>query len=488
MSEVRVRFAPSPTGYLHVGGARTALFNWLFARKHQGRFLLRIEDTDRERSTPQAMEAIFEGLRWLGLDWDEEPVFQSVRIREHQALVQRLLDVGAAYPCFCDPEQLAKRQKETGEYGYPGTCRSIPPEEAARKIAGGEPYAVRFRTPEGETVFEDGVHGEIRTNNREISDFILLRRDGTPVYQVAVVADDSYLRISHIIRGDDHITNTPKQILIYKALGLPVPKFAHVPLILGSDKKRLSKRHGATSITEYRERGILPQAMCNFLALLGWNPGDDREILSVQELIQAFSIEGIHPSGAVFDEAKLDWMNGKYIAMLSPSEVWAGIKPHLLDWLQREAAAQGADSNHPPPDDATGLRLASLFRERLRRFSEAPLKMAYFFRDPDRMDEKGLRKFWKPHTPEMLRRLAQTLENLPSWTQESLETCFDLFLSELNRDLNHPGDLTRPDLIHPVRLAVTGGTASPGIFEVLEILGKEVVLRRLRKAAASPIS
>ncbi len=471
MSEVRVRFAPSPTGYLHVGGARTALFNWLFARKHRGRFLLRIEDTDRERSTPQAIEAIFDGLRWLGLDWDEDPVFQSARIREHQALVEQLLDAGAAYPCFCDPEELARRQKETGGYGYPGTCRAIPPEEAARRIADGEAHAVRFRTPEGETIFVDGVHGEIRTRNCEISDFILLRRDGTPVYQVAVVADDVFMRITHIIRGDDHITNTPKQLLIYRALGLPEPRFAHVPLILGPDKKRLSKRHGATSIMEYRERGILPQAMRNFLALLGWNPGDDREILSLDELIQAFSIEGIHPSGAVFDEAKLDWMNGKYIAALDAASVWAGIKPYLRDWLQREAPSLGTNRHL---DDETGVKLAEMFRERLRRFAEAPQKMAYFFCDPGQMDEKGKKKFWKPPLTEAVGILTGRLKEVEPWTRDRLEECFDRFAGERN--------LSRSDLIHPVRLAVTGGSASPGIFEVLEVLGRETTLRRLEKA------
>jgi glutamyl-tRNA synthetase len=474
MSEVRVRFAPSPTGYLHVGGARTALFNWLFARKHRGRFLLRIEDTDRERSTPQAIEAIFEGLRWLGLDWDEEPVFQSARILEHQALVRRLLDVGAAYPCFCDPERLAQQQAAGGGFGYPGTCRALPPEEAARRIAAGEPHAVRFRTPEGETVFADGVHGEIRTRNREISDFILLRRDGTPVYQVAVVADDVFMGITHIIRGDDHITNTPKQILIYQALGLSAPKFAHVPLILGPDKKRLSKRHGATSITEYRERGILPQAMRNFLALLGWNPGDDRELLSLEELIQAFSIEGIHPSGAVFDEAKLDWMNGKYIAALDVAEVWAGMKPFLRDWLQRESMSRTEVESRPLLSDEMGLKLAALFRERLRRFSEAPQKTAYFFRDPEKLDEKGKRKYWQPPLPDAVRILTDRLKEVEPWTREALEQCFDRFAGERN--------LSRSDLIHPVRLAVTGGTASPGIFEVLEILGRETTLRRLQKA------
>lgn len=466
MSTSIVRFAPSPTGYLHVGGARTALFNWLFARHHGGKFLLRIEDTDRERSTPEAVDAIFEGLRWLGLDWDGKPLFQSTRLREHQELVQQLLERNAAYRCFCDPEELTRQQKERGgAFGYPGICRNLAAQEIESRLTAGIPFAIRFRTPEGETVFKDGVHGEIRTNNQDISDFILLRRDSTPVYQVAVVADDAFMGVTHIIRGDDHITNTPKQILIYQALELPVPQFAHVPLILGPDKKRLSKRHGATSVTDYRARGILPEAMRNFLALLGWNPGDDREVMSVEELTQAFSIEGINPSGAVFDEEKLEWMNGQYIMKLSAEEVWEGIKPFILKWCEAE--------NVSPPQDDYGLKLAGLFHERLRDFAEAPEKVEYFLRDPVTMDEKGLRKHWKEDTPDHLRRLVAELESPLSWERELLENLFNRLTDEFQ--------LKRADLIHPVRLALTGRTASPGIFDVLLLLGREVSLRRLEK-------
>jgi len=465
-----LRFAPSPTGYLHVGGARTALFNWLIARKLGGQFLLRIEDTDRERSTPEAVQAIFDGLRWLGLDWDGEPLFQSTRLKAHQELVQQLLDRGAAYRCFCDPQELERQQKTAEKggktWGYPGTCRNLSNPAVEAKLAAGQAYAVRFRTPEGETIFHDSVHGEIRTNNRHIGDFILLRRDGAPVYQVAVVADDVHMGITHIIRGDDHITNTPKQILIYQALGLPIPQFAHVPLILGSDKKRLSKRHGATSVIEYRDRGILPEALRNFLALLGWNPGDDREIMTLDELIAAFSLEAINPAGAVFDEAKLDWMNGRYIARRSDAEIWEGIKPFLKAWCAQETVQL--------PDDTFGLKLAALFRERLRRYSEAPDKMDYFLHDPQEFDPKGMKKYWKPETPQQLARLHEALQGLSLWTKENLENAFERAAADLRLD--------RADLIHPVRLALTGRTATPGIFEVLELLGKEVSLRRLRKS------
>jgi len=461
MSSPVFRFAPSPTGYLHVGGARTALFNYLLARKLGGKFLLRIEDTDRERSTPQAVQAIFDGLHWLGLDWDGEPLFQSTRLKEHQNLVRQLMARGAAYRCYCDPERL-KASSDT--FGYPGTCRKLSDSHIQENLSAGKPFAVRFRTPEGETIFHDGVHGEIRTANREISDFILLRRDGTPVYQVAVVADDAHMGVTYIIRGDDHITNTPKQILIHQALGLPVPQFAHVPLILGPDKKRLSKRHGATSVTEYRDRGILPEAVRNFLALLGWNPGDDREIMSLDELIQAFSVEAINPSGAVFDEAKLDWMNGQYIMRLSDEQIWAGLSPHLAEWCRREAVS--------PPTDVLGLKLAALFRERLRRFSEAPEKMDYFLRDPATMDEKGKKKHWKAHTPEQLARLAAAFRELSAWSKEALEKAVDQVSAEFGAN--------RSELIHPLRLALTGKTATPGIFEIIEILGRETTLRRLK--------
>lgn len=476
MSEVRVRFAPSPTGYLHVGGARTALFNWMFARHHKGKFFLRIEDTDRQRSTPEAVEAIFSGLRWLELGWDEEPLFQSRRLEAHQELVQTLLDRGAAYHCFCDPETLAAEQKaaeKRGEYyRYPGTCRKLSADDVAGKLAAGQSHAVRFKVPEGQTYFRDAVYGDVTVQHGEVEDFILLRRDGTPVYQVAVVADDIHMGVTHIIRGDDHLSNTPKQILLYKALDLPVPQFAHVPLILGPDKKRLSKRHGATSVTEYRQRGILAAAMRNFLALLGWSPGDDREIMSLNELIEAFNLERINPSGAVFDETKLLWMNGKYISSLSDQEVWDNIRPLLQPLCQYASAA--------PPDDALGLRLAELFRERLRTFAEAPDMLAYFICEPTSWDEKGVRKFWKEDTPGRLSVLFQEFEALEVWDRATIEAVFERIADQQ--------EVNRSKLIHPVRLALTGRTATPGIFEVMELLGREVCLERLKRAIeAGPV-
>lgn len=468
MSEVRVRFAPSPTGYLHVGGARTALFNWLFARHHKGKFLLRIEDTDRQRSTPEAVKAIFDGLSWLGLDWDEEPVFQSSRLREHQRLVEELLQRGSAYRCFCDPQKLTQERngavKSSQEFGYPGTCRHLSAEEIESKLSAGVPFAVRFKTVHGRTSFTDVVNAEVNVDNREIGDFILQRRDGTPVYQVAVVADDSFMGITHVIRGDDHLTNTPKQILIYKALGLPIPQFAHVPLILGTDRKRLSKRHGATSVMEYQRRGILSEAMRNFLLLLGWSPGDERELMTTEEMIASFHLEGINASGAVFDEIKLQWMNGQYMARLSVDQIWSNIQPHLRSFCQQ--------ANLPEPEEELGRKLAALYRERLRSFSEAPQRMGFFFQDPVSYDEKGMKKHWKSDTSGQLKDLLSALKELPVWKVEALETC-------VNQTAEKHGT-SRAHIIHPLRLALTGGTASPGIFEIMEILGREICLRRMQ--------
>src|SRR5271155_1450274 len=310
----RVRFAPSPTGYLHVGGARTALFNWLFARHTGGTFILRIEDTDFERSSEEMVGGILEGMTWLGLDWDEGPFFQSKRLDLYKAVAEKLIAVGSAYPCFCTKQELELRRAEAAAAGrppmYARRCRRLAPEETAAKRAAGQPAAVRFAVPEGgSTSFDDAVFGKIEFANSEIEDFVLLRSDGIPTYHLSVVADDMDMRLTHIIRGADHISNTPKQVLQYLALGAPLPVFAHLPLILGPDKTRLSKRHGATSVGSYQEEGNLPEAFCNFLALLGWSPGDDREMFSGQDLIDNFSLTGISKANAVFNPDKLAWFN-----------------------------------------------------------------------------------------------------------------------------------------------------------------------------------
>ena len=317
MPPVRVRFAPSPTGYLHVGGARTALFNWLFARHQGGVYILRIEDTDADRSRPELTEAVIEGLRWLGLNWDEGPYHQSERLESYRALAARLEKSGHAYPCFCTPGELDLRRKTAEKSGkpwkYDGRCRALPAAEVAARRAG-QSHAIRFRVPaSGETRYHDLVFGEMAVAHNEIEDFVLLRSDRLPTYHLGVVADDLEMRITHVIRGADHLSNTPKQILMYQALGETPPAFAHVPLILGPDKTRLSKRHGATSVTTYRDEGFLPEAFRNFLALLGWSPGDDRELMPTEELVQRFSLEQVSRTNAVFDRSKLEWFNAEYL-------------------------------------------------------------------------------------------------------------------------------------------------------------------------------
>ena len=336
MSSDRLRFAPSPTGYLHVGGARTALFNWLYARHYGGQFLLRIEDTDKLRSTEESTRAIFDGFKWLGLDWDEEVVHQGANLARHQADVQRLLETGRAYRCFCTTEELDEQRaaaKARGEaFRYDRRCDRLLTDEVVRRVAAGMPFVVRFRMPAGTTSWDDLVHGVISFANEDIGegDFIILRSDGTPIYNLAVVSDDIAMRITLVMRGDDHVSNTPKQILLYEALGAGVPKFAHLPMIHGPDGKKLSKRHGATAVGDYEHMGILPDAMLNFLALLGWSPGGDIEVMTLPQMVELFSTDGLSKKAAIFDMAKLEWMNGQHLSMTSPEELAKRLIPLIL--------------------------------------------------------------------------------------------------------------------------------------------------------------
>ena len=329
-SGVRVRFAPSPTGFLHVGGARTAIFNWLFARNRGGVFVLRIEDTDLARSSGPMTRAILDGMAWLGLSADEGPFYQAAERERHEADAARLVGAGHAYRCFCSPESIKEARQASVEYMYPRTCRGIDPGESQRRADSGEPFAVRFAVPrDGQTMWCDEVHGETTFANDLIEDFVILRSDGSPTYMLSVVSDDLAMRISHVIRGDDHLSNTPKQILLYRALGSKPPVFAHLPLIFGDDKKRLSKRHGALSVLEYRDQGYLPEAMLNFLALLGWSPGDDRQVLDRATLIREFDLGGVGRSGAVFDLKKLDWLNGEILGAMSPESLEPLVRPEM---------------------------------------------------------------------------------------------------------------------------------------------------------------
>ncbi len=471
-STVRVRFAPSPTGYLHIGGARTALFNFLFARKTGGQFLLRIEDTDLVRSSPEMTGNILDSLRWLGLSWEGEPVRQSERRLQHEAVCRDLLHRGLAYPCFCDPEELKKKKENApqngADYRYDRTCFGVPSGEAEKRMREGTPYAVRFKVPDGKTVFRDRVRGEVSFDNAGIDDFVLLRSDGSPVYQVAVVADDHAMGITCVIRGDDHLSNTPKQVLLYRALGWPEPEFAHVPMILGPDKKRLSKRHGATSVEEYRRQGILPEALRNFLALLGWSPGGDREILSLDEMIEAFSLSNVSGKSAVFDETKLAWMNQQYLQNLSEEALVERVLPFL-------------PAGTVDPESENGRRLLSglvrMMRPRVQKLSEYFGQGRYFFIDPADYDSEAVRKHWAdPSVAGILDALAADLSTVAEWNAAEIEKSVRKLADQLK--------IKAGQVIHPVRLALTGSGASPGLFELMEALGSETVLRRLEQAAA----
>jgi glutamyl-tRNA synthetase len=478
----RLRFAPSPTGYLHVGGARTALFNWLYARRHGGAFVLRIEDTDAERSSDEMVEGILEGLRWLGLDWDEGPhaggpygpYFQSQRLDRYRAMAERLVGSGRGYHCYCTPEMLRQRREAAPAGGggegwkYDRVCLALTAERRAALEAGGAPRAVRFKVPDGRTGFEDLVHGPIGFQGEHLEDFVVLRSDGHPTYHLSVVADDIDMRITHVVRGDDHISNTPKQVLLYQAFEAPLPQFAHVPLILGPDRKRLSKRHGATSVTEYRRLGYLPEAMVNFLALLGWSPGTDQELFSRDELVAAFTLEGISGGNAVFNPEKLDWFNGQHLARLPPAERAARVEPAL-----RQAGLWH--------DSFAGERrewfftVLDLLTPRVRRLDDLAAIGRPFFADDVEYDPAAVRThLGDPDVPAHLAALRERLAALDPFERRALE-------AELRALADRRG-VKAARLIHAVRVAVTGRAVSPGLFEVLELLGRERTLTRLENA------
>jgi glutamyl-tRNA synthetase len=465
----RVRFAPSPTGFLHVGGARTALFNWLFARHHGGVFVLRIEDTDRERSSDEMTQAILDGMRWLGLEWEEGPHHQADGLLRHQQDARRLVAAASGYRCFCTVEELDARRNEHPDgpnaFRYDRRCAAIPPEQSTARAAAGEPHTIRFLVPAGRTAWHDAVHGEIGFDNADIEDFIILRTDGTPIYNMAVVSDDVDMRITHVIRGDDHISNTPKQILLYEALGAAVPTFAHVPMILGPDGKRLSKRHGATAIGEYETQGILPDAMVNFLALLGWSPGNDDEILDRDELIRRFDLDGINRKSAVFDTKKLEWMNGRYMAARSSEELGAALRTLL----------QGREGAAALPD-GWWTQLAELLKVRARTTQEmAQQALAYVGELPE-YDADAVAKHWKdaPATAQRLEEIRRRFTGLQTFDAAALEETLRSYAEELGVGAGR--------VIHPLRVALTGTAASPGIFDVALLLGRERVLRRLDAA------
>ena len=465
MAQVRTRFAPSPTGYLHIGGARTALFNFLFARHHGGKFILRIEDTDRERSTPEAINAILDAMNWLGLDWDEGPFYQTKRYPLYEEKVQKLLSEGKAYPCVCTPEKLeAKRQlaqKEKRKSMYDGTCR--PPEGVIPPLPQDKPYTIRFRSPrDGSTIVNDAVKGDVVFDNRELDDLIIARSDGTPTYNFCVVVDDIDMGITHIIRGDDHLANTPRQILLYQALGDTPPQFAHVPLILGLDKARLSKRHGATSVTAYRDMGYLPEAILNYLVRLGWSHGD-QELFSREELIEKFSLESVGKSAGVFNPEKFLWVNFHYLKTRPLSQLAEEIVPYIV-----------AKGYRVPQDKSWLERMIKTLQERSRTLVELVDSAHFYLTDDIAIDEKAAKKFLTPEVSQPLSKLIERLSALDEFSEANIESAFSGVLEEFG--------LSMGKLAQPVRVALTGSTVSPGIHEVIAVLGKERTIRRLQSA------
>jgi len=477
-TDIRVRMAPAPTGRLHIGTARTTLYNWLFARHHQGTFVLRIEDSDQQRSSQENMENILEALRWLGVDWDEGPevggpcgpYLQSQKLPRYQEVAKQLRDQGIAYPCFCTPEELDHRRKEMEKQGLPPRydrrCRGLSQAERERMVSEGRPHAVRFAVPdEGKVGWNDLIRGEVEFENAQLDDFVLVKADGYPTYLLAVVVDDHDMRISHVLRGEDMLPTTPRQVHVYQAMSWALPEFAHIPIILGPDRSKMSKRHGATSVTEYRDEGYLPEAIVNFIALLGWSPGDNREVMTREEMIEAFSLEGIGKSGAVFDIEKLNWMNGLYLRQLSPEEYVARAKP----FLEQAGLLAGK------PSDTYIKQALLLEQERAKTLGELAEMVEFFFKAPDAYDEKGERKWFRREGAAKLLAAAHArLAAVESFAAEQIEAAV--------RGLGDELGLGAGPAIHTIRLAVTGRTAGPGLFELLAVLGKEEALTRLRAA------
>jgi glutamyl-tRNA synthetase len=459
-NEVRVRFAPSPTGYLHIGGARTALFNYLFAKHNKGKFILRIEDTDKLRSTKESVDAILNGLTWLGLHWDEGPFYQSQRTELYRQHVEQLLKEGKAYRCYCTPEELElKRAKALAEKRkpiYDRTCRERTDQPTDK------PYVVRFKSPlYGTTVVKDIVKGNIVFQNEEIEDFVILRSDGSPTYNFVVVVDDVDMRITHVIRGDDHLNNTPKQIFLYNAFNYPIPQFAHIPLIHGADKARLSKRHGATSVEAYKEEGYLPEALVNYLVRLGWSFGD-KEIFTMQEMIDNFSFDNISKSAAVFNPEKLLWLNATYIRGKTAEQLLLLLDPFLSE--------RGWSYNK----DQHLLKLIDETKMRSRTLVELVDMMDYYFMDEIKYDDNAAKKLFNKQNATHLEIMKSRLSQMNDFSKNNIEAVIKGYAAESRLKLG--------DVAQPLRLAVTGRTVSPGLYEIMEILGKERVIKRIELA------
>jgi len=472
----RLRFAPSPTGYLHVGGARTALFNWLFARHYGGQFLLRIEDTDRARSTDESTRAIFDGMEWLGLLWDEDVVYQGANLPRHQADAARLVNEGKAYRCFCTAAELDEQRKAAARneaFRYDGRCDRLPASEVERRVGAGMPFVVRFRVPEGETSWDDLVHGTITFPNKDIGegDFIILRSDATPIYNLAVVSDDIAMRITVVMRGDDHISNTPKQILLYQALGAALPRFAHLPMIHGLDGKKLSKRHGATAVGDYQHMGILPQAMLNFLALLGWSPGNDVEVMTVPQMIELFAVESLSKKAAIFDTKKLEWMNGQHLSLASAAE--------LAPLVMRDIVGAGlATRESLEARTEWFVRLLDLLKVRARTIDDIVRQARPYLADEIGYEPEAVARQWKDAqtTAHLLQAAHDALASVAAWEPQMMEDAL--------RSVAETLGVGAGKIFQPLRVALVGGLASPGIFDVLSVLGRGRSLSRIQAAVS----
>lgn len=473
--KIRVRFAPSPTGYLHVGGARTALFNYLFAKNTGGTFILRIEDTDRTRFQEDSLKEIFESLRWLGLEWDEGPekggdfgpYIQSERLELYKAHAQMLLDKGWAYPCFCTSERLeqVRKEKEARKEmhgGYDRHCRDMSKEETQRLIDAGTPYVIRLKAPlEGSISFMDGVRGEIETPVTMVDDTVLMKTDGFPTYHLASVVDDHAMEISHVMRGDEWIASTPRHVLLYKAFGWTPPVFAHLPVILSPDGGKLSKRKGAASVMDYKKAGYLPEALVNFLSLLGWNPGDDREIMSADEIIKAFGMSKVSAKPSVFDEQKLEWMNGQYMENYDSAKL---LKELESMWAERGLAVEKFDETYKK-------RVIELLRVRSKRVTEIAENADYFFKDPEEFAEQQAKKQFKTA---VLPALEKIMERESTWDRASIEALFHSVADE--------SEMSAGKINPVVRIAITGVGGGPDLFDMLELAGRETSVRRIKKA------
>jgi glutamyl-tRNA synthetase len=456
---IRTRFAPSPTGYLHIGGARTALYSWLFARKHGGKFVLRIEDTDLQRSTAESVNAILEGMTWLALEYDEGPFYQTDRFERYKEVIRQLLEEGKAYRCSCSKERLDKLREEQmarkEKPRYDGHCRN-------REVSPDEPHVIRFRNPDqGEVVIDDLIRGKVIISNRELDDLIIQRSDGSPTYNLTVVVDDFDMGITHVIRGDDHLNNTPRQINILKALGAPIPKYAHVPMILGEDGSRLSKRHGATSVMEYRNMGYLPEALLNYLVRLGWSHGD-QEIFSIDEMIELFELENVNKSPSTFNPEKLLWLNQQYIIKDDPARIAHLLSPHLGD-LDIDPA-RGPDL----------VEVVRALQERAATLVEMAEQAAMFYRDFDDYDPAAAKKHLRPVAEQPLQKLREALAELQDWTPEKIQQLIEAVALSLDLKMGKVG--------MPLRVAVAGRAASPGLDITLHLLGREKTLQRIDRA------